>query len=92
MAGSYGTTAFNEAVNDTKDGYSYTGYLYATFVLGAVSIVLTGGTLPLMMCMPMMLIKCSLISMLLLSGVAMVMSFVSGNIWGGIFSVSLLLF
>ena len=42
-----------------------------------------------MMCMPMMLIKCSLISMLLLSGVAMVMSFVSGNIWGGIFSVSL---
>ena len=26
--------------------------------------------------------------MLLLSGVAMVMSFVSGNIWGGIFSVS----
>ena len=43
-----------------------------------------------MMCIPMILIKCSLISMLILSGVMMAMSFVYGNIWGGIFGVSIL--
>lgn len=85
VAGVYGTSAFTEAVTDSTSGYNYNGYIYATFILGAVAIVLTGVSLPIMMCIPMILIKCSLISMLILSGVMMAMSFVYGNIWGGIF-------
>lgn len=90
VAGVYGTSAFTEAVADSTSGYNYNGYIYATFILGAVAIVLTGVSLPIMMCIPMILIKCSLISMLILSGVMMAMSFVYGNIWGGIFGVSIL--
>ena len=92
VAGVYGTSAFTEAVTDSTSGYNYNGYIYATFILGAVAIVLTGVSLPIMMCIPMILIKCSLISMLILSGVMMAMSFVYGNIWGGIFGVSIMLF
>mmetsp|Transcript_28641 Transcript_28641/g.51793 ORF Transcript_28641/g.51793 Transcript_28641/m.51793 type:complete len:493 (-) Transcript_28641:409-1887(-) len=85
VAGIYGTEAFSDAVSDTTSGYNYTGYIYATFVLGAVAIILTGITLPIMMCIPEMLIKVSLIMMLVLSGVMMVMMFLSGSIIGGIF-------
>ena len=88
MAGVYGTTAFSEAIDDSTSGYDYKGYVYATFILGAVSIVFTGLALPIMMCIPELLIKVSLILMLILSGVMMVFSFLGGNIIGGIFGVS----
>ncbi|KAL7536103.1 hypothetical protein ACHAXR_006920, partial [Thalassiosira sp. AJA248-18] len=84
VAGIYGTEAFTDAVDDSTSGYSYEGYIYATFILGAVSIVLTGVTLPIMMCIPELLIKVSLILMLILSGVMMVMMFLTGSIFGGI--------
>lgn len=89
MAGIYGTQAFSDSISDTTSGYNYLGYVYATFILGAVAIVLSGISLPIMMCMPMALIKCSLIGSVILSGVSMVLMFVWGNILGGIFSVSL---
>ena len=88
VAGVYGTTAFSEAIDDSTSGYDYKGYVYATFILGAVSIVFTGLALPIMMCIPELLIKVSLILMLILSGVMMVFSFLGGNIIGGIFGVS----
>jgi len=50
-------------------------------------MVFTGFCLPIMMCIPMILIKASLIGMLILSGAMMVVSFLSGNIIGGIFGV-----
>lgn len=89
VAGIYGTQAFSDSISDTTSGYNYLGYVYATFILGAVAIVLSGISLPIMMCMPMALIKCSLIGSVILSGVSMVLMFVWGNILGGIFSVSL---
>lgn len=81
----YGAAAFTEAIDDSTSGYSYEGYIYATFILGALAIVLTGFALPIMMCIPELLIKASLIMMLVLSGVMMAFSFATGNILGGIF-------
>ena len=90
VAGVYGTQAFSDAINDQTSGYSYEGYVYATFILGAVAIILSGISLPIMMCIPELLIKVSLIMMLILSGVMMVMMFLSGSIFGGIIGVSLM--
>eukprot|EP00581_Thalassiosira_minuscula_P009040 CAMPEP_0183702454 /NCGR_PEP_ID=MMETSP0737-20130205/542_1 /TAXON_ID=385413 /ORGANISM="Thalassiosira miniscula, Strain CCMP1093" /LENGTH=492 /DNA_ID=CAMNT_0025929063 /DNA_START=144 /DNA_END=1622 /DNA_ORIENTATION=+ len=84
VAGIYGTEAFSEAIDDSTSGYDYTGYMKATFILGAVAIVLTGITLPIMMCIPEILIKVSLILMLILSGIMMVMMFMAGSYFGGI--------
>mmetsp|Transcript_24107 Transcript_24107/g.43408 ORF Transcript_24107/g.43408 Transcript_24107/m.43408 type:complete len:282 (+) Transcript_24107:129-974(+) len=90
VAGIYGTAAFGEAIDDSTSGYNYEGYVYATAILGLVAIVLSGLTLPIMMCIPELLIKVSLVMMLILSGVMMVLSFLSGSIFGGIFGVSVL--
>lgn len=87
VAGVYGTEAFSETVTESTSGYNYNGYIYATFILGAVAIILTGITLPIMMCIPELLIKASLIMMLVLSGIMMVMGFLSGNFTGAIFGV-----
>lgn len=84
VAAIYGSKAF-EGVNE--GGYNYNGYIYAAFILGIIAMVFTGFCLPIMMCIPEVLIKVSLIGMLLLSGVMMVISFISGNIIGGIFGV-----
>ena len=85
VAGIYGSAAFDQQVNNS--GGSYDGYVAAAFVLGVIAMVFTGFCLPLMMCIPMILIKASLIGMLILSGAMMVVSFLYGNIWGGIFGV-----
>jgi hypothetical protein len=87
VAGIYGTAAFSTAVDDSKDGYDYTGYVYVVFIIGLVAIILSGVSLPIMMCMPELLIKASLFLMLILSGAMMVMSFLVGNIFGGIIGV-----
>lgn len=85
VAGTYGATAFDQEVNNSGDNYD--GYIVVAFILGAIAMVFTGFCLPLMMCIPMVLIKASLIGMLVLSGVMMVISFLSGNLIGGIFGV-----
>lgn len=90
MAGIYGTEAFSSALDTSTSGHDYMGYLNATFILGAVAIILSGVTLPIMMCIPEILIKASLIGALILSGLMVVFSFVTGNIFGGIFGVSYL--
>lgn len=87
----YGTDALfqssDNAIQDAASGqssYDYSGYIYATLVLGVVSIVFSGLSLPLMMCMPESLIKMSLFFMLGLSAAFMVLSWLSGAIIGGI--------
>ncbi|KAL3765307.1 hypothetical protein ACHAW5_006092 [Stephanodiscus triporus] len=87
VAAAYGSDAFSEAVDDASGGYNYNGYLYSTFILGAVAIVLTAVTLPIMMAIPAALIKCSLLMMLVLSGVSAVFMFVSGSVIGAIFGL-----
>lgn len=84
VAGIYGTEAFGDALDDGTSGGSFTGYVYATFALGALAILLSGITLPIMTCIPEVLIKASLILMLVLSAVIMVMTFLSGSLIGGI--------
>ncbi len=85
VAGTYGATAFNEETNNS--GGNYNGFIVVAFILGAIAMVFTGFCLPLMMCIPMVLIKASLIGMLLLSGVMMAISFATGNMIGGIFGL-----
>ncbi|KAL7509169.1 hypothetical protein ACHAXN_006594 [Cyclotella atomus] len=83
----YGTDAFYSSIEDsstTTDGYDYSGYIYATIVLGLFSIIFSGLTLPVMMCIPELLVKMSLFFMVGLSGAMMVMSWLYGNILGGI--------
>lgn len=83
----YGTDAFYSSIEDsstTTDGYDYSGYIYATMVLGLFSIIFSGLTLPVMMCIPELLVKMSLFFMVGLSGAMMVMSWLYGNILGGI--------
>jgi len=53
-------------------------------VLGLFSIIFSGLTLPVMMCIPELLVKMSLFFMVGLSGAMMVMSWLYGNIIGGI--------
>ena len=53
-------------------------------VLGLISVIFSGLTLPVMMCIPELLIKMSLFFMLGLSGAMMVMSWIYGQILGGI--------
>jgi hypothetical protein len=85
VAGIYGTTAFDQTVNN--GGYNYDGYIAAAVILGVIAMVFTGFCLPIMMCIPELLIKVSLIGMLLLSGAMMVISFITGNFIGGIIGV-----
>jgi hypothetical protein len=87
VVGAYGTDAFYTSVDDstqTQDGYDYSGYIYATMVLGLFSVIFSGLCLPVMMCMPNALIKMSLFFMLGLSGAMMVWSWLYGNVIGGI--------
>jgi hypothetical protein len=89
VAGAYGLSVFNQFVDDVAvDGYNYTGYVYATFVLGALAITLTAATLPIMMCIPTALIKISDLMMLVYSGVWMGKMILVGSIIGTIIVVS----
>ncbi|KAL9184924.1 hypothetical protein ACHAXT_002701 [Thalassiosira profunda] len=93
VAAVYGADAFTDAISDSTSGYDYSGYVYATFILGAVAIILTGVTLPIMMCIPEILIKVSLVLMVVLTGVMAVWFFVAGSIFGGIiWTISFLIF
>jgi hypothetical protein len=93
----YGTSTFTAFVNEATSSeatstsagseYNYTGYIYSTFILGALSMIFTAVTLPIMMAIPQTLIKCSLLLMLVLSGVMMVSMFLMGQIIGAIFGV-----
>lgn len=87
VAGVYGTQALSEAVDDSTTGYNYSGYVYSTFILGAAALILSGAALPVMMCIPEVLIKVSLLLMLVLSGLMVVVSFMYGNLVGGIFGL-----
>lgn len=87
----YGTDAFYATMeggssfgSTTTDGYDYSGYIYATLVIGLFSVIFSGLTLPVMMCIPELLVKMSLFFMLGLSGAMMIMSWIYGNIIGGI--------
>lgn len=64
--------------------YQYDGYVKATFILGAIAIVMSGATLPVMICIPGILIKASLLAMLVLAALMVAVSFVTQNVVGGV--------
>lgn len=86
----YGTDAFFDSVDSsstvagTSDSYDYSGYIYATAALGLISMIASGLTLPILMCIPEALVKMSLFFMVGLSGAMMVYSWLSGNFLMGI--------
>lgn len=66
------------------DTFDYTPYIWAVLVCGIFSLFLSGLMLVVMMRIPQILIKVSLIFVVVLSGVWAVMGFIYGNIWMGI--------
>jgi hypothetical protein len=91
VAGIYGTTAFDQTLNNggygEEDGYDYRGYIAAAIILGVMAMIFTGLCLPIMLCIPEHMIKVSIIGMLVLSGAMMAISFITGNFIGGIIGI-----
>ena len=78
----FGPDAFSDDAT-----YEYNGYIYATVVAACLSLLFSAGGLAVLMCIPELMIKVSLIFVVVVSGVWMVLSFLSGNIVGGIFGL-----
>ena len=68
----------------TTGGFDYTGYLYTVALAGVVSILLSFLMMLVMMRIPTLLIKASLIFVVALSGVLAAITFLTGNLIGGI--------
>jgi len=81
VVGAYGTSSFEDAIAGTSD---LSGYLYASVVTGVFAIALSAAGLSVMMACPETMVKTSLIFVVIMSGVWMVLSFVSGNIVAGV--------
>lgn len=81
VAVAFGSVAFDEITS----GSVYTGYMWAVLICGICALVISGIMYLVMMRFPGTLIKMSLIFVVVLSGVWAVLSFVWGNIVGGIF-------
>lgn len=80
----------DEAFQSTSDGttsFDYTPYVWAVLVTGCFSVGFSGLMLMVMMRIPSLLIKTSLIFVVVLSGVWAVMGFIWGSIWMGIFGL-----
>jgi len=85
VVGVYGPDAFTDALSGESD--EFTGLIYAVLVAGAISVILSGLGFMVMMAIPALLIKVSLIFVVVLGGVIAVMSFLSGNWVGGIIGI-----
>lgn len=79
----FGNDAF-EAIETGSDDFEYTGYIYAMLICGAFAIVFSGLGLLVMMRIPSLLIKASLIFVVIMSGVWAVVSFIYGQIILGV--------
>jgi len=82
VAATYGKDAFS-----ATSTFDYTGFIYAGVVVSFFSLLLAGIALLVVMKIPETMIKASLIFVVILAGVAMVMAFASGSLYGGIFSL-----
>jgi hypothetical protein len=78
----YGPGALD--VNQGNSNFDYTGYVLAAVVITIISFFGAGAGLMVMMCIPQFLIKVSLISVVVMSGVWAIMSFASGGIGMGV--------
>lgn len=83
----YGAEAFESVDDGVQDDFDYSAYLYTALTCGIFAIILSGAGLLVMMCIPSLLIKTSLIFVVVLSGVWAIMGFLAGNIIMGVFGV-----
>lgn len=81
VAVAYGSEAFNEVTNP---GGVYNGYMWALLICGICALIISAIMYAVLMCIPGTLIKTSLIFVVVLSGVWAALSFVYGNIIGGV--------
>ena len=88
----YGPDAIRGDSNDADDDddREYEGYIYASIIMAFVAFVASAGGVAILMCIPETLIKVSLLFVVVLSGLWMVLAFLTGNIGLGI--VGLLFF
>lgn len=82
VVGTYGDNPFD----DTGD-FDYKGYIYAAAMAGIFSIVCSGLMMLVMMRIPTLLIKTSLIFVVVMSGLWAVMAFVYGQWFVGLFGI-----
>jgi len=83
VVGAYGTDTIEDAIEGIA-GEGFEGYAYAALATGAFAIILSGVALSIMMCIPETLIKISLAFAVIMSGIFMVLSFLSGSVVGGV--------
>jgi hypothetical protein len=72
------------AYEDTENVDLYRGYIYAAAVTGVFALIVSGLSLGVMMAIPGPLIKVSLISVVVLTGVWAVFALIAGQLLAGI--------
>ena len=76
---------FNANNNNTSDGEGgYTGYIVAVVLTGIISLFASGVGLAILMKFPETIIKMALIFVVVMMGIMMVISFLSGNLFAAI--------
>ena len=86
VAALYGPAALDAADETTANEtpIDYTGYVVLTVICVGISFFGAGAGMALLFCIPQFLIKAALIFTVIMSGVMMVLSFLSGSIMGGV--------
>ena len=87
VAGLYGPAALEETTDNGAQPVEYTGYVILTVLCVGISFFGAGAGMALLFCIPQFLIKAALIFTVIMSGVLMVMSFLSGSVLGGVIGV-----
>ena len=82
----FGDAAF-QAVDETTSDLNYLGFLYAVLICGIFAMILSGVMLLVMMRIPTILIKTSLIFVVVMSLVWAIAGFIMKNWWVGIFGL-----
>jgi hypothetical protein len=81
----YGPAAIDESTaSGAQEPSTYQGYVYAAIICAFISFFASAGGVLVMMCIPETLIKVALIFVVIMAGVMMIMSFLSGAIFAGI--------
>lgn len=85
VAATYGVDALESDTADGSDtGNDFQGYITITVIITVLSFVGAGLGMSLLFCIPQFLIKVSLIFTVVMAGAWCVISFLTGNIFGGI--------
>ena len=90
VAVTYGPHALQQSASSGSSSSTniyYKGYVTAVVIIAVISLVLSGLGMAVLMCIPETLIKVALIFTVIMSGLSMVFSFLSGQVGLGILGV-----